>query len=562
MLSAPSFLSKSFTLANTTSSRLYSEGDHHDGDSDDSSASTQTESKYVFSGKENCKTATNTDILTGSVHSTVPFSKDQARRLRLVGSQAVLFVVSFLICNIWAGTTGLMENQGDTVQSNLAMLVRNYPIFVIQAIFSPLQGFFNMMVFIRPKYLKFRHLHKEESRLWVVRRAVFGEEVRPTIRPQRNIVESPNHLVAAGDNAAPEKNKPRGAQANEASPTATRLPRGMVSDLTASQGDFDHVMQEADDERWEDKATIENSRNAPLVSHRKRSSLVLWVSSALDIISENEPGLPENEDLVGDVFSPRTLHRRWSSDSLQQIVSGKKSKQEVALSMPERSVDSSSEDPVTDVFSPRTVHRRWSSDSLQQIVAGKKPKQEVALSIPERSVDSSSEDLVVDVFSPRTVHRRWSSDSLQQMASGSKPKQELSLAIPARLDSSFDSSIEETMVSSVHSPPPSPGMENTHAHKSRKSSSSMDSSTHRRWSSDLTPMVASGDKPRQELGLCIPARLESSFDSSIDETSVSSSPHPPSPGMENILTAKSRESSSSMDRPMVAPKRRMSPPSI
>jgi hypothetical protein len=145
--------------------------DGSDG-SDDSSTSAQPNPNYVVMGS----------VQFGD-EATI--NKDQARRLRLVSSQAVLFVVCFLISNVWTVFTGLLEDQGNSLEADLTMLVRTFPIFVLQAIFSPLQGFLNMMVFIRPKYLKFRHLHQEESRFWVVKRSVFGEEVEPTTQPQQ-----------------------------------------------------------------------------------------------------------------------------------------------------------------------------------------------------------------------------------------------------------------------------------------------------------------------------------------------------------------------------------------
>mmetsp|Transcript_45518 Transcript_45518/g.110250 ORF Transcript_45518/g.110250 Transcript_45518/m.110250 type:complete len:648 (-) Transcript_45518:28-1971(-) len=360
---APYSTSKSLNLANSTSG-LYSEDDDEDWDSDDSSSSSRTppEPKYVIKqgNKGSSKDEANADILTGSISSTALVNKDQARRLRLVSSQAVLFVVSFLICNVWTGITGLLEDQGETFQDELATLVRHYPIFVIQAIFSPLQGFLNMMVFIRPKYLKFRHLHKGESRLWVVRRAIFGEEVKPTIQAQRNLIKAPKPKEGVVDSDVPEQTNPRGAKCEPISPSVARLPRDMVSDLTASQGDFDHVMQEEDDERWEDKqATTETSRKAPLVSHRRRSSLLLCTSSALDIISENQesvfeavPVLPGSDELVGDLFNPGTVHRRWKSGSVQQVASSDDDtpkQEELSLSIPARlesSFDASIEEEV------------------------------------------------------------------------------------------------------------------------------------------------------------------------------------------------------------------------
>mmetsp|Transcript_45520 Transcript_45520/g.110255 ORF Transcript_45520/g.110255 Transcript_45520/m.110255 type:complete len:645 (-) Transcript_45520:28-1962(-) len=352
---------RSLTLGNST-----------DNSDDSSSDDSQPRSRFFFiTGRRHDKDDATADILTGSIaHSIEPVNNDQVRRLRLISSQAVLFVLSFLICNIWTPITGLLEDhQADSIQCEMATLLRYYPIFVLQAIFSPLQGFLNMMVFIRPKYLKFRHLHKGESRMWVVRRAIFGEEVQPTIRRPRNLIKDANQVeVVDNKNPVPEAQKgpqeaakkaDQASPSSKQSPSVTRLPRDLVSDLTASQGDFDHVMQEEDDERWEDKAKSEKSRNAPLVSHRKRSSLQLLTSSGLDIISENQesifeavPVLPGSDELVGDLFNPGTVHRRWKSGSVQQVASSDDDtpkQEELSLSIPARlesSFDASIEEEV------------------------------------------------------------------------------------------------------------------------------------------------------------------------------------------------------------------------
>ncbi|CAJ1930971.1 unnamed protein product [Cylindrotheca closterium] len=382
----------------------YAADDDDDDDHDDSSVSASTPQeakKYTFSGRESCTNDSSTnDIMAGSVQygETTTINKDQARRLRLVSSQAVLFVACFLISNIWTVFTGLLEDQGDTLEADLTMLVRTFPIFLLQSIFSPLQGFLNMMVFIRPKYLKFRHLHKEESRLWVVRRSVFGEEVKPTVSPAQQHQSSrsakpPPKQQGKGDSNNKNNNKnktsssssssrPTGKQAKAgqvaptdqvAPPSTTRLPKGVVSDLTASRGDFDHVMQEEDDERWEDLATTTATNNnggssprttAPPMFSRARSSLLLCTSSALDIISENQesifeavPVMPGSDDLVEDDFNPSSIHKRWSSGSVQlappstEDYTAFKKPQESALCMPARlasSFDSFMEDSDSD----------------------------------------------------------------------------------------------------------------------------------------------------------------------------------------------------------------------
>ncbi|KAL3938777.1 MAG: hypothetical protein SGBAC_006386 [Bacillariaceae sp.] len=81
----------------------------------------------------------------------------QRRALRLVSSQAFLFVGSFLLCNtltfvlryIVPGRLG-----GDTQQNYIAEMeipFNNFTLMVLQAILFPLQGLLNMMIYVRPK---------------------------------------------------------------------------------------------------------------------------------------------------------------------------------------------------------------------------------------------------------------------------------------------------------------------------------------------------------------------------------------------------------------------------
>lgn len=154
---AISFLFQKFTLGNCSSTRLNSEievvvdgYEHHyahDNDSSSCSTVTQPEPKYVFTGKredddEDCHSNTNS-----SINSTTcaMISKDQAKRLRLV-SVAILFVISYVICHVWTGIIGYLGGRRDALEDVLVFLVKSDPIFVLQAIFSALQGKLSLLI--------------------------------------------------------------------------------------------------------------------------------------------------------------------------------------------------------------------------------------------------------------------------------------------------------------------------------------------------------------------------------------------------------------------------------
>ncbi|KAL3936992.1 MAG: hypothetical protein SGBAC_007807 [Bacillariaceae sp.] len=238
--------------------------------------------------------------------------RQQMKRLRLVSSQALLFVASFILTAGWLGLLRIIESMAETPEDELRMVVRIYPLMVINAIMAPLQGFFNMLVFVRPKYLKWRNEFPMEKRLWVFKRCIFGNQQRPTIRYVRKPMEQePND---GGENPSVRR-KSRNTddsqfhledvqeeRAVDSTPDFYS-PRSMVSTLTASVGDFDHVIPEGrPDERWQ-SASGRNRCNSLAISSRLHSSL----ASSLEVISElsvshfeAHPSPPDSGEEVDD----------------------------------------------------------------------------------------------------------------------------------------------------------------------------------------------------------------------------------------------------------------------
>ncbi|KAL3930310.1 MAG: hypothetical protein SGBAC_011820 [Bacillariaceae sp.] len=103
----------------------------------------------------------------------------QRKRLRLVSSQAFLFVASYIVSNGSTVLLRLFESQAATYVEEKEMPYKHYVLMVLQACLLPLQGLFNMMVYIRPKYIKNRNDLPRESRIWALRRAVWGAKVEP-----------------------------------------------------------------------------------------------------------------------------------------------------------------------------------------------------------------------------------------------------------------------------------------------------------------------------------------------------------------------------------------------
>lgn len=254
--------------------------------------------------------------------------QQQTKRLRLVLSQALLFVASYIFTAGWLGLLRIIESMAETPEDELRMVVKVYPLMVINALMAPLQGFFNMLVFIRPKYLKRRSEYPGEKRLWVFRRCVIGQQVKPTIRYVRKPPVEPettnnNHteldlMKSRKRQCSHDDDRERFQDFLDEDRTRTRtpdnekvvdntpnfyVPRNMVSTLTDSGLGEDDLVDHGDDGlipegRWLSSPKISDKgaaahRNhllnslAPISPSRVHSSLLSPSSrSSLEVISE------------------------------------------------------------------------------------------------------------------------------------------------------------------------------------------------------------------------------------------------------------------------------------
>jgi hypothetical protein len=174
----------------------------------------------------------------------------QQHRLRLISSQALFYVGAALICSLWTGLLRILETHfGKTAADEDEM----FPLLLLQAWFLPLQGFFNLFIWTRPKYQKFRRQCPDQSRLSCFRRALFGNcENAPSslLMPKkgnRAVMEEQEVIAKDGtcskltgdiDSAPSVSNTNSNIGPGATSPTFRRLPPGHLSSITASHGDF------------------------------------------------------------------------------------------------------------------------------------------------------------------------------------------------------------------------------------------------------------------------------------------------------------------------------------
>lgn len=117
----------------------------------------------------------------------------QKRRLRMLSTQSLLFVGSHILCNtpsfvmrfIIGSSLNLGAFQGSSSSSpyveEMELPYNYFGLMVLQAILYPLQGFVNMLVYVRPAYATVKSDFPEETKFWAFQRAVLGESIAPSV---------------------------------------------------------------------------------------------------------------------------------------------------------------------------------------------------------------------------------------------------------------------------------------------------------------------------------------------------------------------------------------------
>ena len=138
--------------------------------------------------------------------------EQQLKRLKLVSTQTFLYVPAFFACTSWMFIIRVMESISFNAEDEADL----FWMLVLQAWFFPLQGFFNVLIYMRPKYIKHRRQFPNETRLWAMRRSVFGSDIAPSTNDGYPI------QVANHNPQAPCNNDIQGIPLSHKSPMAER----------------------------------------------------------------------------------------------------------------------------------------------------------------------------------------------------------------------------------------------------------------------------------------------------------------------------------------------------
>jgi len=113
-----------------------------------------------------------------TLQSSMRGAEASRRQTRAVATQAFLYVGAFVICYVWPTILRVIESAPFYFRAKDQD--RLFPLLCLQSLFLPLQGFLNLAVFLRPRLNLARQTFKHETWFWAVRRALYGEAVKPT----------------------------------------------------------------------------------------------------------------------------------------------------------------------------------------------------------------------------------------------------------------------------------------------------------------------------------------------------------------------------------------------
>lgn len=155
--------------------------------------------------------------------------------------QAGLYVGSFFATYVWWAIVGAVEQDGSIARTKFMEAA----IFCLH-FFLPLQGFWNAVIFMRPRYNKMRKSNPDQSRLWAAKAAIRNqsqEQVRSSVFPNEATSSLGRRLSASLSRRLSAKRLSLGIRAGSWADEGLTVERQSAVDSTnvspaASRGNF------------------------------------------------------------------------------------------------------------------------------------------------------------------------------------------------------------------------------------------------------------------------------------------------------------------------------------
>lgn len=98
----------------------------------------------------------------------------QRQLTKEAATQGFLYVFSFLLTATPVFVIQVLDGSFAFEEDDQGKI---YPLLVMNAMLMPLQGFFNVFIYVRPTYSRFRAAHREKSRWMVLQQALFDPNI-------------------------------------------------------------------------------------------------------------------------------------------------------------------------------------------------------------------------------------------------------------------------------------------------------------------------------------------------------------------------------------------------
>jgi len=110
----------------------------------------------------------------------------QRRLTKEVAIQSLLYVTAYLLTIVPAILLSVLDAAIAYNEEDQGSL---YPLLILNSMLLPLQGFFNVFIYVKPSYSRFRNKHPEEPILFVLKHALFNSDI-PRLSEPATIVGS------------------------------------------------------------------------------------------------------------------------------------------------------------------------------------------------------------------------------------------------------------------------------------------------------------------------------------------------------------------------------------
>jgi hypothetical protein len=115
-----------------------------------------------------------TEVKDSSAISSPQRLSKQNRLRKEAAVQGFLYVTTFMLTFLPSFVIQVLEGMVEYGAENLQQI---FPLLVFNSIFMPLQGFFNVFIYVRPSYNRFREAHPSESRLSILKQSLFDPNI-------------------------------------------------------------------------------------------------------------------------------------------------------------------------------------------------------------------------------------------------------------------------------------------------------------------------------------------------------------------------------------------------